>query len=612
LNFFKKLFAFLGLGSGKASFVEKSSAGASSASAAKAPTALRVRSAGQAQGDGEQGKTSPSIKSVGAFPSWVDVISGPSMKGGLNIPAHLQYKVLAVKINSSTVAIAYAPTEISKVKAYLPVMRSEIQALGLTIQGANILADEEVLEAISKAATSKKGGQSGGAVVNKSESVQQFREWAKSAHDLGATDLHMRILDGGRGEVLIRIDGDLEALPQTAKGVTDRAVLSAMKAAYETLADRHSNNDGTFSEAKSMSCMLDSALGIPNLRMRFGSQRGFFGPKAALRLLTSESNAPAMSFEAMGFAPSHIETLEKIQRVQQGIILQCGITGSGKTTAAKTLLETHPRNGSAAFYQVADPIEYFVDGVHQIYVQRDLITLSEAGKKSPYQEVMESLLRMDIDLVDVGEIRDEVSVRAATAIAKSGHLAVGTLHTKSIAGVLNRLTDPALGLDRSELTSDGVIALLTHQSLIPKLCPHCRQSAREAKVQLIQLGNHREAAYVDSVMHCLTSHFKVATEGMFFRNLDGCDQCGHRGTRGLTIAAEMMIPDDEWLDLSATGNDRAAWRNFRQKFSNKDLTSSDMTGKTSLEHALYKVIQGWVDPRQLNIFGTLENFEVLK
>lgn len=155
-----------------------------------------------------------------------------------------------------------------------------------------------------------------------------------------------------------------------------------------------------------------------------------------------------MSFAEMGFAPSHVEMFERAQRLDAGAIGQMGVTGSGKTTAAKTFIETHPKYGSAAMYQVADPIEYPISQMHQIYVQRNLMTLNETGKKDPYSEVIEALLRNDPDLVDVGEVRDVLSARAMANIAKSGHLSMFTLHVDSVAGAINRLTDPKVGLTR--------------------------------------------------------------------------------------------------------------------------------------------------------------------
>ena len=318
-----------------------------------------------------------------------------------------------------------------------------------------------------------------------------------------------------------------------------------------------------------------------------------------------------MSFESMGFAASHIELFEKAQRMDQGIILQCGVTGSGKTTGAKTLIETHPKNGRAAIYQIADPIEYILKGTVQIPVQRDILTLNEAGKKDSYSEVVETMLRMDPDIADVGEIRDVISARALANVGKSGHLGMGTLHVGGITGIFQRLTDPKIGLDRSELTNGSLAYLLCYQALSPLLCKHCSLDADDATKQLKILGNDREAAFLSSIVRGLQD-LPTNSTGLRFKNLEGCSECRNRGTSGLTIVSEMMIPDDEWLDISSEGKDRNAWNAYRANHSDRDLTSPNMNGKSVMEHAIFKAQLGQIDPRQIHRFGMLDAYEVLK
>jgi len=408
--------------------------------------------------------------------------------------------------------------------------------------------------------------------------------------------------------VLVRVNGDLEHISDSKAGLTDSQVLDVIKTAYEVLADRHSNSDGNFSEMETRSCMIDQGLGIPNLRMRFGSQRGFFGPKATLRLLKTESTQRTMTLEEMGFAKSHQKQFEQAQRLEAGIILQCGVTGSGKTTVAKTYWETHPRNGVAAFYQVADPIEYVLKNVHQINVQRSLITLSEEGRKDPYSEVVESLLRMDPDGVDCGELRDVISAKAAASIAKSGHVSLGTLHCSGVMSVVNRLED--IGLSRSDLTSTDMLGMLCYQALVPVLCDHCKMPYDAAHKMAVKLGDEKDAKYLEYVIRNM-DRVHADTSKMSFRNHEGCSHCKNRGTNKLTIVAEMLTPDERWLDTTSAGKDRLAWKEYRGNRSNLDVNSEDMDGKTVMEHHIYKSVMGMVDPRGIERFGDLTKYEVV-
>jgi type II secretory ATPase GspE/PulE/Tfp pilus assembly ATPase PilB-like protein len=550
------------------------------------------------------------IKTLDEFPKRQEILSGvASSNPALKIPQSLENSIIAVKINDKEAVIAYDPEQTNAIKTYLPTMTGALRAQGLRV-GEALLANPHVIKEVrvaGEALLNSKGGThstSGGANL--------FREWVKIAVDAGATDIHMQVVDGGNGLVTMRVDGDLEPVMQERKGLfTGHDVRNAMIAAFENMADLHSNNAGTFSDAKSMSCMIDERLGIPNIRLRFSSQRGFFGPKSVCRILFSEIGAKPMPFEKMGLAPSQIEMLERAQRIESGAIIQSGVTGSGKTTASKTLIETHPKNGTAAMYAVADPIEYLLKNVHQIYVQRDLLTLETAGQKDPYSEVIESLMRMDPDLVDVGEVRDQISARAMANVAKSGHVSLATLHTDSIGGIINRLTDPKLGLTRQELTSSKVLGFISYQALLPQLC-QCAMPQAAIEDYLKATAQTKELAYVNSLVKTMAKKLKVDTEVLRYRNPMGCQLCRNRGNQGMTMVAEMMLPDDDWLDVASSGNDRKALREWRLRYSDRDFYSPDMNGKLVVEHTIYKALMGQVDPRNISRFGPLEQLEVLQ
>lgn len=556
------------------------------------------------------------VQQIADFPPHRSVLTHPTSTNiGLRIPKELQDQIIAIKLETTRARIVYDPAFSEQVMPYVTTIQSALSEAGFSTGGQPLFADSSVIRSVrlnsdqnSEAKPSSIGSKSDGAVL--------FKEWIRGAKDEKATDVHIRILDGGQAEVLMRVDGELEPITGSDRGLfTALDALNAMKSAYESLSDRHSNNTGTFSETSTLSSMIDSALGIANIRLRFASLRGLYGPKAVVRLLPSNVNGKAMSFAEMGFAPSHIELFERAQRLDAGAIGQMGVTGSGKTTAAKTFVETHPKYGSAAFYQVADPIEYPIAQMHQIYVQRNLMTLNEEGKKDPYSEVVEALLRNDPDLVDVGEVRDVLSARAMANIAKSGHLSMFTLHVDSIAGAINRLTDPKVGLTREELAGGGMIGLLDYQALVPLLCSHCSLTQHELVADLKRIGDAnslREVRYISYLTDVMSKRFNLEPNILRWRNPNGCDHCRKRGTKGLTICAEVLMPDDDWLNCSAEGKDREAMRRWRHKYSDRQPTSENMSGKLVIEHALYKAHVGLIDPRNVERFGQLETLEILK
>lgn len=571
------------------------------------------------------------IDNYNALPKWTDVLTGTHATGSFEVPESLQDLVMGIKLTSSSMVLAYDPVATQRVLPYLGAISNEATQRGLTVKPGHLLVTTEVLKKLRLAADGRQNVSTKSNSPALTDEIAHFREWVETAKEVGATDIHMNLLDGGRGEVMLRVDGEQEHLPQSRLGLSSRDVLRVMRAVYETLADRHSNSSGSFSETAPLACMVDSKLGIANLRLRFATMKGVFGPKCVMRLLPTEIDAQAMAFEDMGFAPSHMVLLETAQRMSQGLGLQCGITGSGKTTAAKTFMETHPLNGRSAMYQLADPIEYLLRGVHQIPIQRDLVDVDTSAQKGPYTVAIEAALRMDPDLVDVGEIRDRFSARAALTIAKSGHMSLGTLHVGRIEGIANRLCDEAIGLSRNEITGTDMLALLTYQALVPKLCPHCCLDHGSIQSQYRQLESTaqdsqsrttfaKESAFLVRLLLTLSNRFDVDLHRLRFRNNEGCAHCRGRGTKGLTMVAEMMIPDRDWLDLTQEGQDRAAWHQYRQNHSDlmnagmrMAFDSPNMDGKTVQEHALYKAIagadgHGMIDPRRVDAFGPLERY----
>lgn len=555
------------------------------------------------------------IKQIADFPPHKDVLTHPkSTNISLRIPGDLQDKILALKLEATKARIVCDPESEDQVSPYFAPIQSALGAVGISVVMPHLYAERSVIRAVRLNA--EQNTETKSSVGNKSDGANLFREWIRIAKEERATDLHIRILDGGQSEVMMRVDGELEPILGSDRGLfTARDALNAMKSAYEVLSDRHSNNHGTFSETSTLSSMIDSALGIPNIRLRFSSLRGLYGPKAVVRLLPSNVLERGMSFEEMGFARSHIELFERAQRLDSGAIGQMGITGSGKTTAAKTFVETHPKYGHSAMYQVADPIEYPIHHMHQIYVQRNLLVLNEEGRKDLYSEAVESLLRSDPDFVDVGEVRDILSARAMANVAKSGHVSMFTLHVDSIGGAINRLTDPKIGLTRQELTSGNLLGLLCYQALVPLLCPRCNLQRAEVGRALQKLGDEqslREDRYITHLVQVTSERFGIDPNILRWRNPFGCEHCRQRGTKGLTICAEVLMPDDQWLDLSAENKDREAIRRWRHEYSDRNHESANMNGKPVIEHALFKAQKGLIDPRNIERFGQLATMEIVK
>jgi twitching motility protein PilT len=140
--------------------------------------------------------------------------------------------------------------------------------------------------------------------------------------------------------------------------------------------------------------------------------------------------------------------LIKLSKLQQGLVLVTGPTGSGKTTTVAALLNEINRTRSCHIVTLEDPIEYLHQPqkalIHQRQIYRDTKGFSQA---------LYSALRQDPDIIFVGELRDSETMKLALTASETGHLVLATLHTCSAAKTIHRVVDMCATEDRTAIRS---------------------------------------------------------------------------------------------------------------------------------------------------------------
>jgi general secretion pathway protein E len=184
------------------------------------------------------------------------------------------------------------------------------------------------------------------------------------------------------------------------------------------------------------------------------------GEKLALRLL--KPVLARIGIQELGLTPSNFSVLSDAIHDARGMILVSGPTGSGKTTTAYALLH-ELQNTNRSIVSIEEPVEYVIDGIAQIQVNEK--------QGLGFSEGVKGLLRLDPDLVFMGEMRDPDSARAALNAADSGHAFLSTLHARDTAGIVTVLRN--LGILDHEIASN--LDLIVAQRLIRRLCPVCRR-----------------------------------------------------------------------------------------------------------------------------------------
>ena len=256
-----------------------------------------------------------------------------------------------------------------------------------------------------------------------------------------ASDLHLTV----GSEPRIRINGSLEILEE--KKLLSEDINELFKE-YLTSAQQDIINNGQD---------LDFTIGIKGLsrfRINIYQQRGNIA--ASLRSLPSSPP----DFNSLGLP----DVITNLTNKKKGLILITGGTGSGKSTTLAALVQKISNELKGHIITIEDPIEFLFSHSSSLINQREIGIDADS-----FSSALKSSLRQDPDVVVIGELRDNESMKTALTIAETGHLVLGTLHTNNAAGTITRLVD-AFPPEKQEIIrmnlSMSLIAVISQQ-LIP-------------------------------------------------------------------------------------------------------------------------------------------------
>ena len=315
-----------------------------------------------------------------------------------------------------------------------------------------------------------------------------------------ASDIHLEP-EEDKLRVRYRIDGTLNdtlSLPSVAASL----LISRIKIlANMNIADHHRPQDGQFSikaEGRSMD-------------IRVGTGPTVHGEMASLRLLYK--SRATLGLSELGFLPESLEKYEKMLKVPYGMILVSGPTGAGKTTTLYASINQLDHVGQN-IVTIEEPVEYRFKNINQIQVN------ARAG--ITFASGLRSILRLDPDVMLVGEIRDAETASIAIQSALTGHLVLSSIHANDAVGVVLRLLD--LGVE-PYLVSSALIGVVA-QRMVRKICPYC---AHPIDVSLIE-----RMAYSK----------ETGEERDEFLGGSGCEACAHTGYLGRTGIFEILYMSD--------------------------------------------------------------------
>jgi type II secretory ATPase GspE/PulE/Tfp pilus assembly ATPase PilB-like protein len=323
-----------------------------------------------------------------------------------------------------------------------------------------------------------------------------------------ATDIHIEPFED-RVRVRLRVDGYLQEItgfPRASHG----ALLSRLKVmAGMDIAERRHPQDGHFS----------LKVGNSALDIRAATADTVHGEMAVLRILNK--SLQLFSLDDLGLKEEPATAVRGMLGAPKGILLVAGPTGAGKTTTLYAALNELD-NRQSNIVTIEDPVEYRFEGVNSLQVSE------RAGLG--FSDILRAVLRLDPDVVLVGEIRDQETARTAVQAALTGHLVLSSVHANDAVRAVSRIVD--LGVEPFLLSSAllGVVA----QRMVRKVdsnCPALYQPDAGEMSALEDLGYKPDGKSVE-----------------LYRG-DGCHFCGDTGYHGRTGLFEVLRATDDFREL---------------------------------------------------------------
>ena len=383
--------------------------------------------------------------------------------------------------------------------------------------------------------------------------IQLTNRIIEDAYVSGASDIHIEPMEK---DLLIRyrVDGLCQEKLRLPKQVTNAMVTRLKIMCNLDISERRLPQDGRIVFKKYTKKNIDIDLRVATGPMNHGE-------KVVMRILDKQKTT--LPLPALGFSEENLARYRECIRQPYGMILHCGPTGSGKSMTLYSAL-SEVNTPDVNIQTAEDPIEYTLPGLNQMQMNRQIgLTFARA---------LRCYLRMDPDIILVGEIRDEETAGIAVEAALTGHLLVSTLHTNDAPSTVARIGE--MGVEPFNISAS--LVCVCAQRLLRRVCKNC-------KVPYEPTG--REKAIIEKALGWSGQVFKA--------NPQGCPTCSGTGYKGRVGIHELMVNSEELTEginkeIEVAELKRIAMKNGMKTLHQDSLLKVKM-GLTTIEEALANV-----------------------
>ena len=384
--------------------------------------------------------------------------------------------------------------------------------------------------------------------------IQMTNRIIEDAYMQGASDIHVEPMEK---ELLIRyrIDGLCQEKMRLPKQAANALVTRLKIMCNLDISERRLPQDGRIVFKRYTKKNMDI-----DLRVATGPMKD--GEKVVMRILDKQKST--LPLPMLGFSDENLARYRECIRQPYGMILHCGPTGSGKSMTLYSALG-EVNTPDVNIQTAEDPIEYTLAGINQMQMSRAIgLTFARA---------LRCYLRMDPDIILVGEIRDEETAGIAVEAALTGHLLVSTLHTNDAPSTVARIGE--MGVEPFNISAS--LVCVCAQRLLRRVCKAC-------KVAYEPEGREKDI---------LEKALSEKAGKIFKANPQGCPTCGGTGYKGRVGIHELMINSEELTEginkeVEVAELKRIAMRNGMKTLHQDSMLKVKM-GLTTIEEALSNV-----------------------
>lgn len=469
---------------------------------------------------------------------------------------------------------------------YLPGFIDALKLEGVTTQKTLYLTSSLLAQLYQEATERKRNATASDSdELNESSAMRMFVEVMRDAAAKNASDFDIVCKDEC-SEFFLSVDGH-RYISATHPKRLGESLTQNVFASRQIKGESRSHTSYLPKQRQSALLSIDLEDGTKQF-LRMQTLPGLTGPTCNFRLLPRKGKKNQFnSLNELGYSEDQEKKLMGALTARNGLVLFLGSTGSGKSTTMDMCFTLHPLIHSIKVIEVADPPEIENPLVIKHAVRSDGDSGSDADAKQ-WTLALGACLRSNPDIVAIGELRYAEVAQMAQHATLTGHLSVASFHSSSPFMAIERLLE--MGLSPSILFSEEGFRVLVSQELHPKLCPDCSIKPKPGDPMYAIVGElrHKYSLSLDDV-----DHLKVLGPGC-----TTCKDSSRPGfIKGRTACLSVLQSTPQLREILLSSSPETRMKRARAYFYSTrtvGFNDPDMTGKTVVQHMLYKVLQGQI------------------